>query len=320
MGDNMNKLCLGTVQFGMHYGINNKVGKPHKKDVFRMLDFAWDCGVRYLDTAEAYGDAEEIIGEFLNNNRHKKFNVVSKLLPNCLEEKDIDIEGEITKHIQRTLKLLGLDTLDGYLLHTPIYFYNAKIMDAMFKLKEKGYTHNIGISIYEVEHALDAASSGLCDYIQIPYSVFDSRVDKTDFFTIAKKNNVKVFARSAFLQGLILMRKDEIPDSLRQVDKYLEIFDDIIQQCNFSRVEAAFRFNHDNDNIDYIVFGTDNIKQLEQDIHFACSSNIFVECRKKIQQRLSSNIENSIIIPSLWEKNKRKVLESDENKRACTKR
>ncbi|MDB4129586.1 aldo/keto reductase, partial [Flavobacteriaceae bacterium] len=81
------KLMLGTVQFGIDYGINNKDGVPSIKEVFEILDFAYNNGVRFLDTAEAYGDSQSVIGKFhlQNNNKFKivtKFSPLRKDLPN----------------------------------------------------------------------------------------------------------------------------------------------------------------------------------------------------------------------------------------------
>ena len=64
----VNKLILGTVQFGLEYGINNLKGKPDKKTVFEILSYANNKGIKYLDTAELYGDAHNLIGEFHKSN------------------------------------------------------------------------------------------------------------------------------------------------------------------------------------------------------------------------------------------------------------
>lgn len=60
----MAELCLGTVQFGMRYGINNRDGQPVEGQCFEMLDMAAQNGLRFLDTARAYGTAELVLGEY----------------------------------------------------------------------------------------------------------------------------------------------------------------------------------------------------------------------------------------------------------------
>ena len=74
----VSKLCLGTVQFGMDYGIANKRGKVPKQEVFEIFKYAQEIGLNTLDTSMAYGDSERIIGEFVEETR-ASFEIVSKI-------------------------------------------------------------------------------------------------------------------------------------------------------------------------------------------------------------------------------------------------
>ena len=69
-----NKLILGTAQMGLDYGINNLSGKVSKNKSIEILEYAFDNGIRILDTAEVYGNAHEIIGFYHKLNPNKKFN------------------------------------------------------------------------------------------------------------------------------------------------------------------------------------------------------------------------------------------------------
>lgn len=291
------KLCLGTVQFGLEYGINNIHGQPLKKDVFHMLDGAIEQGIKCFDTAFAYGNAEELLGDY-GINRHK-VHVISKLKPNLIAENDINTSKIVEDQIVQSLRRIKIDVLDGYLLHTPTDFYNERIIEALQCCREKGLIKHFGVSIYETKHALDVVASGVVDYIQVPYSLFDQRLDRTEFFKLAKKNNVTVFGRSAFLQGLILMEEDKIPEHLVKAKAYLRQFDDIINKYNFSRVEAAFLFSYTHSGIDYVVFGVDNSGQLKEDIDISQRNLDFAECRGELSKYFQT-IEDSIIFPSLW--------------------
>ena len=57
----IDKLVLGTVQLGMDYGINNSSGKPDQREAVSLLAAAYSKGIKYLDTAEAYGTAQQVI-------------------------------------------------------------------------------------------------------------------------------------------------------------------------------------------------------------------------------------------------------------------
>ncbi|MDD5431187.1 MAG: aldo/keto reductase [Candidatus Pacebacteria bacterium] len=295
------RLCLGTVQFGLDYGINNPNGKPPKEKSLEMLKFAYESGIRFFDTAAAYGNAEEILGEFIEKNNLKgKIFITSKLAPNIISENEKDIKGVVENELRKTLAKLHVDKLYGYYLHTPSYVYNKEIMAALQNCKNKGLTENIGVSIYEEKDALYAAELPV-DIIQIPYSVFDQRLNKTNFFEIAKKNKIKVFARSAFLQGLLFMEENKIPDYLAEAREYVKDFKKIIGKCGFSPAEASLLFSYNNKAIDGIVFGVDNIDMLKEDIGIAKSGADFSECLKELAGKFE-NIEKSVIFPSLWKK------------------
>lgn len=295
-----NKLCLGTVQFGLEYGLNNEFGKPSKKEVFEILDLARDYGIKVFDTASAYGNAEERIGEYINSRKCKnEIKIISKLSPKLSTNGFENPIETIKEEVEESLKRLNINFLDGFLLHKPADFYNQEVITGLINCKEKNLVKNIGVSIYEVEHALDVVSSEVIDYIQVPYNIFDQRVAKTDFFEIAHKNNVTVFARSPFLQGLILMNKNEVPSNLSIAKKYLDKLDKIISKYEISRVEAAMLFSYKNPNIDYVVFGVDNKLQLKEDIKSLDkrinSENLIEEIKFEFD-----DVEKSIVIPSLW--------------------
>jgi len=299
-----NKLALGTVQLGLEYGINNRAGKPSRTEALLILDKALASGITVFDTAEAYGDAEEILGEFVASHALKdKIKIISKLSPNIIDGGEPKPEDIIKKEIKKSLSRLRVDVLDGFLLHTPAYFYNQSVIKGLEQCRSEGLIKHFGVSIYEVEHALDAVNSGLIDYIQIPYNIFDQRLNKTDFFKIAKQNNVTVFARSPFLQGLVLMEENRIPVNLSEVKKYLREFDLIINKHNFNRLEASLLFSYINPGINYVVFGVDNFNQLKEAVNVITEEKIkfFEECGEELACKFL-NIEKAIIFPSLWAK------------------
>lgn len=297
-----NRLCLGTVQFGLDYGVNNKVGKPNKSVVFEMLDIAVDRGILYIDTAAAYGNAEELLGEYLLSRGGKsKFEIISKLRPNLIDNQSKNCEDIIEKEIAKSLRKMNIEVLNGYLLHTPSNFYDSRIIEGLVRCKEKGLVKNIGVSIYKFNHAMDVVDSDIVDYIQVPYNIFDQRMEHDHFFEIAKKNKVKVFARSAFLQGLLLMDSNNLPQYLKHAKVYLDQFDDVLQKYNMSRDEGAIIFSYQNPKIDYLVFGVDNCEQLIRNIDLMEMNECKQDFIQEIKERFY-NIDESIIFPSLWEK------------------
>lgn len=296
------KLVLGTVQFGLDYGINNFKGQPARAKSLAMLDYAFDNGLKIFDTAFAYGDAEEILGEFSRRRGlGEQIKIITKLKPNIISESEGSAFDVIAANLEESLKRLKRNYVDGYLFHTPAYIREDKLVDSLSRLKAQGLVKHIGVSIYEEADAIYAAKLKEVDYIQVPYSIFDQRMDKSGFFQIAKKNGKTVFARSAFLQGLFFMDENKIPASLAGVKEHFKELDKIIGRYGFNRQQAALSFSLMNPDIDYIVFGVDNQEQLAENISLAASPLDFDACAAELKKKFVE-IEKNIIFPSLWKK------------------
>lgn len=296
----MAELCLGTVQFGMHYGINNAIGRqPSREESFVMLDYALEHGIDTIDTACAYGEAETILGDYFKQKTNKQnIKVISKLQPNIIET-DTTIEKTVVGECKGSLKRLGMEQLDGYLLHTPEYIYDEAVLAALLKLKEDGYVRHIGVSIYDLKEGYAAIDTDVIDYIQLPYSILDQRGIKEGFIKRAKKAGIKIFTRSAFLQGLFLMDRKSIPSHLQKAVPYLKIMDRILNQHGVDKISAILQFVKTEQEIDYLVFGVETKKQLEEDIYKANATKIPKECIRELKKQIS-NVDSSIILPSLW--------------------
>jgi aryl-alcohol dehydrogenase-like predicted oxidoreductase len=297
----IDRLVLGTVQLGLNYGINNKHGKPSFEDALKILDKAYEIGIRIFDTAYAYGDAEAIIGGWLSKNKlHNEVRVISKLKPNIFDE--IPCSKEVFKEqVSKSLERLKIDTLDGYLFHTPAYVYNDDAIEALLDCKSEGLIKNCGVSIYDEKDALYAAGHRMIDYIQVPYNVLDQRLDQTDFFNIKNNNNKVVFARSPFIQGLVFMDVDFVPDHLSKAKDYINSLDKIIAQYNVSRLMASMLFPLYNSMNDYIVFGVDTVEQLVDDCKIVGENMKIDDCIRSLKKEFGVT-EKSIVIPSLWKK------------------
>src|SRR5690606_37216178 len=72
------RLSLGTVALGLDYGIANRNGRPGKHEAFAILSAALESGITCWDTARTYGNAEELIGEFLQSDNRSPVTLVTK--------------------------------------------------------------------------------------------------------------------------------------------------------------------------------------------------------------------------------------------------
>jgi len=289
----MSKLVLGTVQLGMAYGVNNKTGQPDQADAFAILDRAFEAGITMFDTAAAYGNSEEVVGAWiLERSFQEKVSIVSKMKP---------AKGELRPEdeIRASMKRLHLKKLSGYMLHAVADMSSDEIVSSLKGLKAQGLAERVGASIYNPKEAHEAVAKEF-DCIQIPYNVFDRRLDVSGFFDETKNAGMTVFARSPFLQGLLLMAPDEIPTHLLPAKQYVEMFRVIATSHHVSVLQAALAYVDAHSGIDHIVFGAETSGQLNE---------ILEEYSKKAPTGLIEelrdafdNVDSTIIDPSQWKK------------------
>ncbi|SDB54134.1 Predicted oxidoreductase [Pseudobutyrivibrio sp. YE44] len=296
------ELCLGTVQFGMDYGVFNQP----KKDVdycVDCLDYATQNGINAIDTATAYGIAEEVVGKFIRKNtinRNKLF-ISSKLLPNILDdyEKE-DYEKVILDNIKKQLSVLGTDYLDAYFLHSSRYIHNPEILEALQIVKHEGLAKDVGVSIYYEDEAKVAFGNKNVQYVQAPYSIFDHRMKKVGLFDKTKIGEMKVDTRTTFIKGLIRLSDSEIPEHLEKARPILRKLDEICNETGYNRIQLAIGYVKQQEVINHLVFGVRDLEQLKQDIEafeLDIPSDIFTKMDEEFK-----NIDTDIVVPSLWKR------------------
>ena len=169
----MTELCLGTVQFGMNYGVQGNE-QPDLSKAVEILNAAYNAKIRTYDTASAYGTAEVVLNAFLSQSliKREQVRIISKTKSS----------GEkVHNYIFECLTELGVKYLDGYLLHDANLIFNENAVNNLIHLKETGLAKEIGVSLYTPEQALKALDYDFIDIIQIPYNVLDRRLDKCNF-------------------------------------------------------------------------------------------------------------------------------------------
>lgn len=298
------KLCLGTVQFGMDYGIRGQK-QPSVEQAVQMLDCATQNGINNIDTANAYGTAEDVVGAFLKEKtipREKLF-IISKFKPNLLDEVNEDQYYDIMKaNLENSLSRLHTDYLDSYLLHSARYVWDDAIIDTLNRMKKEGYVKHVGVSVYETDEAKKCIERSNVDFMQLPYSIFDQRMKADGVFEQAKKAEypTQIHSRSAFIQGLILMEENEVPDFLEKAKPIVRKIDQLCGQYEISRIELALSYVKRQDSISHLVFGVDNLEQLKEDIRLfehTLSGQVIDEISKEFV-----GIDTDIVMPSLWKR------------------
>lgn len=294
------KYCLGTVQFGLNYGIQGN-GQPQREKVDEMLSYAIAHGVDMLDTASAYGEAESVLGAYMKTRPHmaEKVHLVSKLKPDAFDGKAVEDWPEIVlKHANESLERLGITKFAAYLFHNASYIFNENAIQALNAVKEAGLAERIGVSIYTPEEAMKALAYPQIGVIQIPYNLFDHRLDQCGFFAQAQEKGVLVFARSSLLQGLVMMEPENLPDGVSFAKDYLRKLQAICEAYGVARLNAAIGYVGCKKGIDYVVFGVDNITQLKEYIAMQ-KAELPAEMVAAIDEAFS-DVEERLVNPVLW--------------------
>lgn len=294
------KFCLGTVQFGTNYGIQGNI-KPKRERIFEMLNYAISHNIESIDTASAYGDAEDVLGSYIKLFPEMVGNVkiVSKLRPNAFDDSSYVDWKEIAENdARKSLLRIGVDHFDAYLFHNSSYIFDDRAVMALNNVKEKGLTDSIGVSVYTPEEAMKALDYEDIGVVQIPYNVFDRRLDKCGFFDKAMEKGVKVYARSSLLQGLLMMDPDNLPERVKFAKEYLIQYTEICETFNITKLDAAIGYVALKSGIDYVVFGVDDLSQLEE--YIAMQEIILPEDMIKRINEVFANVEEKLVNPVLW--------------------
>lgn len=296
------ELCLGTVQFGLDYGVFN-TPKKEPEYCIKCLDYATQNGIYAIDTATAYGTAEEITGRFLAQKTipRDKLYISTKHLPNILDDYEADDYIRIIReNIQKSLKTLHIDYVDAYYFHSSRYAFKPELLDAIKVMQQEGLAKKVGVSVYYPEEALACFESESIDCIQAPYSIFDHRMKEEGVFVKGQESGFNIDVRSAFIKGLIRLREDEVPEHLKKAKPILRKLDQLCEMTGFSRIDLAIGYIKREKEINHLVFGIRNIEQLQEDIN-AFNKDIPQEIFDTIDKEFSG-IDADLVIPSLWVK------------------
>ena len=302
------RLCLGTVQFGLAYGINNRSGQPEQERVFAILDRALAAGIDRLDTAAAYGEAEKVLGEFIRSRQvADRVKVVSKLRPEFLDNTykgTVSLEQAVSDEVQTSLERLGLARLDGYLLHSASIeqLEHGELGAALASVRESGLVRQVGASLYTPEQAMTALQTDWVDAVQVPYNILDRRLDQAGFFDRNSRRTrpLSVYVRSLLLQGLLMMTEQEIPPHLSAIVPHLRELDQWLAGQGIDRLAAAFGFVASRPGVDAVVVGVDSVEQLEQYLALSARIGDYSAILSEGLQRFSE-IEPRLLSPNLWE-------------------
>lgn len=287
------RLVLGTANFGLKYGINNRYKKLSKQQIYSIIQLSLDAGISTFDTAEIYGDSEESLGQFVP----AKSKVISKI---SFDHNEKYQKNSILKKVNGSIEKLQVDRLYGVLIHQPEKLLGStghEIVQELSSLKQKKLVEKIGLSIYEPEVLRQAINIFVPDIIQVPFNIFDQRFYSSGWAKRLKEMGAEIHIRSAFLQGLLLMKKNEIPAYFQY--NWPEVFERWIEyqlELDKDPDMIALGFCLQQKWADKIVCGVDNFNQLKRLLEIEKNQS------KKNYSGFALEDEN-LIDPSKWKTN-----------------
>ena len=286
------KISLGTAQFGIPYGVANHSGIVPRTEVKAMLKIASANKIDALDTAISYGESETCLGEVGTQG----FNLITKLpaLPDGCRDVSTWVQNQVAESFSR----LNVKAIYGLLLHRPEQLLGPNgnaLYQALQALKGKGQVEKVGVSIYSPDELTSLNSLFGFDIVQAPFNLIDRRLHSTDSLKRLKDDGVEVHTRSAFLQGLLLMSHIERPAKFLPWQSLWKSWHSWLEEHGVSAVQACLGYPLSFPEIDRVIVGADDLKQLTQ-ILSAVNSPLFgdlpdLQCG-----------DEALINPSNWSK------------------
>jgi len=300
------ELVLGTAQLGMAYGAANSLGQPTADQATLILRSAVSAGVRWIDTAAAYGVAEQRIGGAFPGARRAR--VVTKLAP--LD--DIDdatsvgtIRRAVDDSVRRSCARLGADRLEVLLLHraSHLTLRDGAIWNKLKELRDEGVLYDLGVSVYSPDEALAALANSDVRHIQLPFNALDWRWRASGVIeAIAGRKDVTVHARSALLQGLLAAGPEAQWPTVEGIDPAAlrgHLWRLTRELDRDSPADLCLAYVRAQDWIDGVVVGMESLSQLALNLGLFRRAPLTADEIAKVDVTLPRATEN-LLNPALW--------------------
>lgn len=255
------KIGLGTVQWGMDYGVSNSKGQTPPDEVRKVLAGASAAGLKLIDTAALYGGAEAVLGQY----DLREFRLVTKTPRyerSCITQDHAD---DLRIVFERSLERMGVDSVYGLMVHNAgdVTAPGGELLiRAMSNLKSLGLVRRIGVSVYDPEELRAVQRVFLPDLVQLPLNVFDQRFLRDGALRRLRQAGTEVHARSALLQGLLVLDPDDTDPYFQPWRELLRRWQAACLRAGVQPQHAALAFVTDCLEVDCCVVGVESLQQL----------------------------------------------------------
>lgn len=287
------KIGLGTAQFGADYGISNKAGRPSHSEIKSIIDEAYAKGVRLIDTAPSY-NCEKLLGELLKDKNEIK--IVSKTIVFKKDQIGKQDVTELENSFFTTLTNLKREQMYALMVHHCDDLLKPGGEEIWLKLvgfKNAGLIEKVGVSVYTGEQIDSILEKYEIDIIQLPINVFDQRLIISGHLKKLKKLDVETHARSVFLQGLLLMKPEQLDKHFTPIKGHLHKYNGYINNMGLRSIEAAIDFVYRIKEIDKLVIGVNNLAELHGVVNISLKIN-------NIEYEQFAMVNEKMLNPSKW--------------------
>jgi len=285
------KLILGTVQMGLDYGINNNSGKISFENSCAILSKSFELGINTLDSAEAYGNAHQVIGDYHRLNPNIKFKVITKIPHDIILDK-------IDEKIRTYIDDLNVDHLEVLMFHSfNSYETNRHNIEVLKDLKRLGIIKHIGVSVYTNDHIEVLLLDDDVTVVQMPFNLLDNESLRGDLMKKLKEKGKIIHTRSAFLQGLFFKEHSDNKNIFHKLSNELIAIKNMANEENICISKLALSYCLYQDTIDQVLIGVDSVNQLIENLK-ALNYKINPITITKINAIEVKNLD--LLNPSLW--------------------
>ncbi|HUO94570.1 MAG TPA: aldo/keto reductase [Rhizomicrobium sp.] len=300
------ELVLGSVQLGLAYGAANRTGKPSRGAACRLVSRAVEAGVTKFDTARAYGDAEERLGEALRTR--KAVRTITKLSP--LSElaqhaSPREVRAAVDASIDASLYALRKPHIDCLLLHRAEHMtaFGGQVWERLIERLEDGTVLSLGVSVQDAQEAMAALDCPDVRHMQLPFNILDWRWSEAGVVDrIRRRTQVTIHARSVFLQGILAAGDPGIWPAIEGVDAgaLVTLLEDIAREFGRENVaDLCLAYARGQDWIDGIVVGMETESQLEENLRLFVRPPLAAADCAGIARRIP-RLPEALLNPAKW--------------------
>ena len=307
MDEHSAELVLGSVQLGVAYGVANKTGKPSHTSALTLVRRAADAGVTQFDTARAYGDSEERLGEALDGRAVRTITKLSPLADLPANAGRDEVRAAVDASIAESLYALRRKRIDCLLLHRAAHMtaFGGSVWERLLERVEDGSIAALGVSVQSPREALEALARREVAHIQMPFNLLDWRWRKAGVIAeIEKRDGLTVHARSVFLQGLLAANDPAIWPRIEGVDpkSLIELLARLTAEFGReSTADLCLAYARGQGFIDGVVVGLETKEQLDANLRL-CVKRPLTQGECALVEARVPRLPECLLDPAQWPK------------------